>query len=165
MTTHGRPHLGAHAVDLNRLYATQRILGVLGVGWATVAGIFLVLGGGRQLTYPSWQPLLEFAHWSTGTPIDECYRVVGVILLLGGAFGTLGLMLTCRWLSLASCITCLVWCATVAGFLGMSNVNVAGGGNFLSVAVVFIGLVYLVRFFLLVKTPEPGRSVRLYDRG
>lgn len=158
-------HLGAHAVDVGRLYATQRILGVIGVLWALTAGLFLTLGGGQRMTYPSWQPLLQVTSQTTGVPVDQCFRVVGGTLVVGGLLGALGLLFTKRLISLASAVICTLWCAVVAGFLGMSNVNVAGGGNFLSVAVTFIGLVYLVRFFLLVLPPRPGRSVQLYERG
>lgn len=158
-------HLGAHAVNTARLYAISRISGVIGVVWAFFAGLFLFLGGGRRMTYPSWQPLLQFVDSVTNVPPSQGYRVVGMILIVGGALGVLGLMLTARWISLLSSVICTLWSVTVAGFLGMSNINVADGGNFLSVAITFIGLIYLLRFFLLVSNPDPGRAVQLYDRG
>lgn len=158
-------HLGAHSVDVGRLYATQRILGVIGVIWAALSGLFLVFGGARKLSQPAWRPLLETTHTVSTVPVDQCYLVVGAVLLTGGILGVIGLMITERWVSLLSATICALWCSTVAGFLGMSNVNVAAGGNFVAVSVAMNALVFLIRFFLLSRSPQPDRAVQLYERG
>jgi hypothetical protein len=158
-------HLGAHAVDLTRLYATQRILGVIGVFWAMLAGLFLVLGGARRLISPAWQPLLDLAHSRPPCRSMSATRWSAASCSSAACWASSVSRFTRRHLSLASTVVCTVWCATVAGFLGMSNVNVVNGGNFVALSVAFNGLTYLVRFFLLIVEPQPGRAVRLYDRG
>lgn len=160
-------HLGAHAVNTGRLYATARISGVLGILWAIPSGLFLTLGGAQQLTLPAWQQLLGFVSELTleRVPPEECYRIIGGTLLAGGLLGLLGLIWTVRSLSLASAAICTVWCATLTGFLGMSNVNVEDGGNFLAFSAALNTAVFLLRFVLLVGAPDPERSVQIYDRG
>jgi hypothetical protein len=162
-----RALLGAHAVSRERLYAVSRISGVIGVLWAIPSGLFLHLGGAARLSRPSWQPLLEFASNTTldTVPVEQCYRVVGGVLTIGGVCGVLGLAFTWRWLSLLSAAICMTWCAIVAGFLGMSNVNVDDGGNFLSLSAALNCATFLLRFMLLVGAPEPSRAVQIYERG
>jgi hypothetical protein len=158
-------HLGAHSVDVGRLYATQRILGVLSVLWAIPAGLFLFLGMNRRMASPAWQPILEYTATMTRVPHDHAYTVIGGILMVGGVLGLIGLLLTARWVSLLSAGICATWCATISGFLGMSNVAVQDGGNFLSLVMILATAVYVVRFVLLVRKPEPSAAVQLYERG
>lgn len=160
-------HLGAHAVDVGRLYATQRILGVIGVFWALAAGIFLTAGYAQRMSYPAWQPLLQVTHEATfgAVPAELCYRVVGGILATAGILGVVGLVLTWRWLSVVSAVIGTVWCITITGFLGFSNVAVDDGGNFLALSSFLNMWVFLLRVFLLVHTPEPARTVQMYERG
>lgn len=160
-------HFGAHAVDVGRLYATQRILGVVTVLWSLFAGMFLFLGGARQMRGTAWQPLLDIASKATlrTVPPDKCYLLIGAILFVGGVAGFVGLVLTARTMSLISAIIGAVWCLAVTGFLGFSNVAVAEGGNFLAVSVFLNFWLFLMRYFLLVLVPDPDRAVQLYERG
>ncbi|MEV5360562.1 hypothetical protein AB0K45_09485 [Micrococcus luteus] len=160
-------HLGAHAVDVSRLYATQRILGVITVFWSIFAGLFLTLGGARKLTTPAWGPLLDVVSASTlhTMPAQHAYLLVGAGLIIVGCIGLVGLRLTKRWFSVASGGLGAAWCFATAGFLGFSNVAVADGGNFLSLSLFLNAALFGSRVFLLSKEPAPGRAVQMYEQG
>lgn len=142
--------LGAHPVEASRLYAVARISGVVGIIWAVTVGVFIVAGGAKKLTADAYDLLISFT---------TSYLVVGAIILAGGIIGFLGLALEKRWVSLVSCIVCTCWCALVGGFLLAGNFGV--NGNLVSLFALHSMTVYILRFWLLLHEPKPGRALWL----
>ena len=120
--------------------------------WATLFAIWIIIGGARDpLQTPVWRPLIDFF----GSQIT-----LGCILLTGGILGILGLVLRSRWLSLASCAVCLIWCIWIAVCGFWSNLH--GNANLGWWFALLAAGVFILRFWLLLIAPSPEES---YGKG
>lgn len=146
--------LGAHDVTPTRLFATAWTSGIFVSLFATAFGWWIVGGGANSTNLPQWRPVTAFFHGST---------VLGGVLLAGGIVGLLGLALesnTRRWpryLSLVSCGVCAVWNGIVCAQLWISYHS--GYPNAGWWWAMFATVIYVLRFVLLLHSPEPGTAV------
>jgi len=120
--------------------------------WATLFAVWIIISGARKpLDTPASHSLLDFF----GSQIT-----LGCILLTGGILGILGLVLRYRWISLASCIICLVWCIWLTVFGFWANLN--GDENLSWWFALMAAGVFILRFWLLLIAPSPEES---YGKG
>lgn len=141
--------LGAHPVSVEHTWAVARVLGVFSTLWAVAAGAWLMGPPGKQILHSdAWHPML--------TLVGD-YRWVGATILGGGILGILGLALRRRWISIASCVVGIGWSGWVLSFAWWSNFQ--GYYSMSSFFGILSGAVFVFRFWLLARTPQPGDDV------
>ncbi len=138
--------LQGHRIDPERIYAVQWVLGVIGIAFAFLLGIFILLGGAQGLTGELYQPLMS-------TFGD--YHVIGAVNVLGGILGVIGLGLDLTKVSITSAALCAFWNGMLAFYVIPANWTVPGGGNILGFYAALIMVIYLLRIVLLVAKPGP----------
>lgn len=142
------PVMGAHAVSAHRLYAVAWVSGVIVTTWSIGMGLWILRNANRLFTSPVWASFVDF--------IGGDKRIPGWIILVGGILGVIGLITRSRAISFASCAVCIGWSGWITTFLWVASYHgsVGVGGGF----ALLVTLVFILRFWLLAVTPDPGEK-------